>query len=131
MSARRINISSGSKFEELYGYSRAVRVGEQLWIAGTTGYDYESMTLPADPAEQTRQIFRNLDAALAKAGSSRRDVVQTTTWLADAADWEQIGPVLGKEWGEVRPTNAVVVCGFPFPGIKVEIAVTAVIGCGG
>lgn len=130
MSDKRNNISSGSRFEELYGYSRAVRVGEMLFIAGTTGFDYESMELPRDAGEQARQIVRNIDAALAKAGSARKDIVQLTTWIAHAADWDAVGKVLGEEFGEVRPTNAALVNGFPFPDIKVEIAAIAVVGCG-
>lgn len=130
MNERRKNFSSGSRFEALYGYSRAVRVGDQLWIAGTTGFDYQSMTLPADPAEQTRQVIRNIDAALARAGSSRADIVQLTTWIRDPAQWDAIGAVLGEAFADVLPTNAALVVDFPFPDIAVEIAAIAAIGRG-
>ena len=130
MNTRRINHSSGSKFEELYGYSRAVRVGDTVWLAGCTGYDYASMTLAGDAAEQTRQTIRNIDAALAKAGAARADIVSLVTHIAHAADWQVIATVLGEEFGDVRPANTAIVAGFPFPDVKVEITATAVIGCG-
>lgn len=130
MSEKRVNHSSGSKFEELYGYSRAVRVGDTVWLAGCTGYDYATMTLEPDAAGQTRQTIRNIDAALERAGAARKDVVQLTTHIAHAADWQTIASVLGEEFGDVRPANTAILAGFPFPDVKVEITAVAVIGCG-
>lgn len=131
MTAKRVNISSGSKFEEAYGYSRAVRVGETLYLSGTTGYDYATMSIPEDPGEQARNTLRNIESALAKAGASPRDIVQCTTYVSDASYWEAVGKVLGEWGGEIRPTQCALVVQFPFPAIKVEIMVVAVIGCGG
>ena len=77
---KRKNIYSDSRFEELYGHSRAVAVGDMVFVAGTVGYDYETHTVSEDPAEQTRQTFRNIQTALEQADSSLEDVVQIVTY---------------------------------------------------
>ncbi len=130
MTARQ-NISSGSTFEERFGYSRAVKVGDTLHIAGTIGMDHATGTLPDDPVDQLRQIIRNWEPALAEAGASLRDVVQITTYISEPGLFEVIGPVLGEIFGDIRPTNAAIVVAFPVEGVKVEISAIAVIGCGG
>ena len=126
----RINISSGSNFEETYGYSRVVRVGETVYIAGTLGYDYAAGTCDPDPAAQVRQIVRNIEPPLAKAGASLADIVQLTTYITSAEVFEAIGPTLREIFGDIRPTNTALVVAFPIPHAKVEISAIAVVGCG-
>lgn len=126
----RQNISSGSSFEEKFGYSRAVRAGDTLYIAGTIGTDYATGQMPEDPVDQLRQIIRNWAPALAQAGATLNDVVQITTYISEPGVFEAIGPVLGEIFADIRPTNAAVVVDFPVPGVKVEISAIAVIGCG-
>lgn len=126
----RQNHSSGSAFEKAYGYSRAVRVGETVYVSGTVGYDYAAGTCPEDPREQVRQIVRNIKAALAKTGARLADVVQITTYVESAEVFETIGPVLREVFGPVGPTNTALVVSFPVPLAKVEITSIAIIGCG-
>lgn len=123
---KRQTILSGSKFEELYGHSRAVAVGDMIFVAGTVGYDYASHTISDDVAEQTRQTFRNIDNALREAGSSFADVVQIVTYYTDQEDWDAIGEVLLENLKEVRPVNAGVRTGLVDPRLKVEISAIAV-----
>lgn len=130
MAARRVNISSGSKLEAAYGYSRAVRVGDTLWIAGTIGMDYASGTIPEDPVDQLAQIVKNFQLPLASAGAALGDIVQLTTYVASAGVFEAVGPELGRVFGAVLPVNTALVVDFPIPGAKIEIAAVAVIGCG-
>lgn len=130
MAEKRRNISSGSKFEETFGYSRAVKVGETLYISGTIGMDYAAGFMSPDPVEQLRQIVHNMEFALTEAGASLADVVQITTYVRSPDVFHTIGPELGRLFGDIRPTNAALVVDFPFPDILVEISATAVIGCG-
>lgn len=117
---------SGSKFEALYGHCRAVAAGNLVFVAGTTGYDYETGTISDDPAEQTRQTFRNIESALEEVGSSFADVVQLVTYFVDKADWDAIGGVLKEQLQGVHPVNAGVQTGLILPEMKVEISATAV-----
>lgn len=119
-------ISSGSRFEELYGHSRAVAVGDMIFVSGTVGYEYQTHTISDDPAEQTHQTFRNIQNALEQAGSSFADVVQIVTYYANQDDWDAIGEVLHEWLKDVRPTNAGVRTGFVDPSLKVEISAIAV-----
>jgi enamine deaminase RidA (YjgF/YER057c/UK114 family) len=118
-------ISSGSPFEAEAGYSRAVVDGEWIFVAGTTGFDYAAMTIAEDPAEQARQAFRNITAALAEAGSSLADVVRVRYYVPDLADWPAIVPVLGEVFGTIRPAATALVCGLVDARMKIEIEVTA------
>jgi 2-iminobutanoate/2-iminopropanoate deaminase len=127
---KRQNISTGSKFEELYGYSRAVKVGTTLYISGTVGMDYAAGVMPEDAVGQVRQIVRNFEPVLANAGSSLADIVQITTYVSAPEVMNDVGPELGKIFGAIRPTNAALVVGFPGPGVLVEISAIAVLGCG-
>ena len=127
---KRQNISSGSKFEEAYGYSRAVKVGETLYISGTIGMDFKTGTISSDPVEQLQQIIRNFEPALKEAGGSLGDVVQITTYVTAPEIFQAIGSELGRIFGGIRPTNAALVVAFPVPDVVVEISATAVIGCG-
>jgi 2-iminobutanoate/2-iminopropanoate deaminase len=130
MTSKRENISSGSKFEEAFGYSRAVKVGDTLFISGTIGMDYAAGKMPEDPIGQLHQIVKNFEPALKAAGASLKDVVQLTTYVTAPEIFQEIGPELGKIFGEIRPTQAALVVAFPVPGVLVEIAATAVVGCG-
>lgn len=130
MTRKRENISSGSIFEAAYGYSRAVKVGDTLFISGTIGMDYAAGILPEGATEQLNQIIRNFELPLAKAGARLQDIVQITTYVTAPEVFAEIGPELGRIFADVRPVNAALVVGFPVPGVKVEIAAVAVIGCG-
>ncbi len=126
---KRLNISSGSTFEEKFGYSRAVKVGDTLYISGTVGINYENGTCDPDPIEQLHQIIRNIEPAFQEAGASLSDIVQLTTYVTEPEVFQIVGPVMGEIFADIRPTNAAVVVAFPVPDVKVELAATAVIGC--
>jgi enamine deaminase RidA (YjgF/YER057c/UK114 family) len=118
-------ISSGSTFEAQIGYSRAVAVGEWVFVSGCTGYDYSKMTLSEDLLEQAEQCFRNIEAALQQAGASLKDVVRVTYILPDASQFEKCWPVLRKHFGEIRPACTMLCAGLAQPSMKIEIEVTA------
>jgi enamine deaminase RidA (YjgF/YER057c/UK114 family) len=118
-------ISSGSVFEERMGYSRAVVDGEWIFVSGTTGFDYSTMTISGDIAEQTEQCFKNIDAALRQAESSLHDVVRVTYVVPNGPDFEQCWPVLRKYFGDVRPAAMMISAGLADPKMKIEIEVTA------
>jgi len=118
-------ISSGSEFEQKFGYSRAVVDGDLVFVAGTTGFDYAADTISESAAEQTRQTFRNIEMALAEAGARLSDVVRARYYVPKAADWEEIWPVLGEIFGQIRPAATAVVANLIDPRMKVEIEVTA------
>ncbi len=123
-------VSSGSPFEASIGYSRAVVDGDMVYVSGTTGYDYSRMAMPEDVVDQTRNALATIDKALREAGSGLNDVLRVRYYLTDMADYEQIVPVLGAAFGEIRPAATMVVCGLIAPEMKVEIEVTARIGAG-
>jgi enamine deaminase RidA (YjgF/YER057c/UK114 family) len=118
-------ISSGSSFEEQIGYSRAVAVGEWVFVSGTTGFDYTSMSISESLLEQTEQCLKNIEAALQQAGSSLKDVVRVTYILPNGGEFEQCWPVLRKYFGEVRPAATMISAGLADPRMKIEIEVTA------
>ena len=118
-------ISSGSRFEQDMCYSRAVVDGDWVFVSGTTGFDYASMTISDDVAEQTRQTFRNIEAALKKAGSSLKDAVRVHYLVPDLADWPKIFPVFKEFLAEARPAATSFVCNLMDPRMKIEIEVTA------
>lgn len=118
-------ISSGSQLEAAAGYSRAVADGDWVFVAGTTGFDYTQMTIAADPVEQTRQAFRNIETALAEAGAGLADVVWVHYYLPNPADWPAIVPVLGEIFGAIRPAATALICGLVDPRMKIEIEATA------
>jgi enamine deaminase RidA (YjgF/YER057c/UK114 family) len=117
-------ISSGSKFEELAGYSRAVVDGDWVFVSGTTGAD-KSGKFSSDAAEQTKQSLKTIAWALNEAGASLSDVVRLRAYLADRADVMKVSTILRETFSDPRPTNTTIICGFPAPEIKVEIEVTA------
>jgi enamine deaminase RidA (YjgF/YER057c/UK114 family) len=124
MAQRRL-ISSGSAFEAVAGYSRAVIDGDDVFVAGTTGFDYASMTIEDDPVAQTHQCFRNIEAALGQAGCSLDDVVRVRYLLTDAALFEVLAPVFGEYFARARPAATAMVVGLVDPRMKIEIEVTA------
>ena len=121
----RERISSGSSFEEEVGYSRAIVDGDWVFVAGTTGYDYETMVLADDVTAQCEQTFKNIEQALTKAGASMADVVRVTYILDDRDDWPSCWPITRKYLGDVRPAATMIVAGLQNPSIKIEIEVTA------
>ena len=121
-------ISSGSPFEAQIGYSRAVVTGDWVFVSGTTGFDYATMTIADGLLEQTEQCLKNIESALQEAGSSMKDVVRVTYVLPDGAGFEQCWPVLRKFFGEVRPAAMMISAGLADPRMKIEIEVTALKG---
>jgi len=118
-------ISSGSEFERKFGYSRAVVDGDDVFVSGTTGFDYATGEISDDPAEQTRQTLRTIDGVLNEAGSSLNDVVRARYYLPNINDWAAISEVLGEVFGNIRPAATAVIAGLIDPRMKVEIEVTA------
>ena len=120
----RRQISSGSKFEAEIGYSRAIVDGDMIWVSGTTGFNYETMTISDDVAAQAEQTFRNIQAAMEKAGFSLDDVVSATYIVPNAADFEPCWPVFRKYFGETRPASMAFVAALMDLRMKIEIQVT-------
>jgi len=118
-------ISSGSEFEHKIGYSRAVVDGRWVFVSGTTGFDYSTMTISPDPVAQADQCFRNIEAALAEAGTSLSDVVRVHYLITRREDFEPIWPVLQKYFGDIRPACTVMVTGLVDERMLIEIEVTA------
>lgn len=118
-------ISSGSPFEAEIGYSRAVVQGDWVFVSGTTGFDYASMTISEDVREQTEQCLRNIEVALLQAGATFADVVRVTYVLPEAADFEACWPALRRCFGAVRPAAMMISAGLADPRMKIEIEVTA------
>jgi len=121
--ARRL-ISSGSEFEKVAGYSRAVVDGEWVFISGTTGFDYQRMTISEDPVEQTHQIFRTIETVLKDAGASLADVVRANYIVPNGDDWKVLAPVIGQYFRDIRPASTAIVCDLVDPRMKIEIELT-------
>lgn len=120
----RQKVSSGSKFEAEIGYSRAIVDGDWIWVAGTTGFNYETMTISDDVAEQCDQTLKNIKSAMEKAGFALEDVVRATYYFPDGADFEPCWPVLRKYFGDIRPASTMLIAGLADPRMKIEIEVT-------
>lgn len=118
-------IDSGSTFEAQAAYSRAVVDGDWIFVSGTTGFDYATMTIAGDLVAQTEQCFRNIEAALAQAGATLADVVRVTYIVPDATSFPQCWPVLRKHFDDVRPAATLLSAGLADPRMKIEIEVTA------
>ena len=119
-------ISTGSPFEKTFGYSRAVVDGDFVFVSGTTGYDYATMTMPVSIEEQTRNCFATISAVLAEAGLRLADVVRATYYIVDKTDAERVLAVCGEHFADIRPAaTLLVVAGLFKPEMRVEIEVTA------
>ena len=126
--AARLNVSSGSPYEPIVGFSRAVRVGNVVEVAGTTAGSSGKPVAIGDPAAQTRAILETIEKALADAGASLKDVIRTRIYLVDIAHWEAVGRVHGEFFSDIRPANSTLeVSCFVNPDWLVEIEADAVI----
>ncbi|CAL9492246.1 Putative aminoacrylate peracid reductase RutC [Streptomyces sp. enrichment culture] len=127
---RRQAVLSGSEFEERIGYARAVVDGDRVYVSGTTGFDYATMTISDDVVEQAEQCLRNIGAALEAAGCTFADVVRVRYLLPAREDFEPCWPVLRRCFGEVRPAATMLECGLADPRMRIEIEVDARRGSG-
>jgi 2-iminobutanoate/2-iminopropanoate deaminase len=118
-------VSSGSSFEAEVGYSRAVVDGDWVFVSGTTGFDYTTMTMPDDVVAQCRQAMRNIESALTQAGAAFDDIVRVRYILPQREDFEPCWPVLKEYLGNVRPAATMIQAGLFDPRMKIEIEVTA------
>jgi enamine deaminase RidA (YjgF/YER057c/UK114 family) len=123
-------IASGSTFEQEVGYSRAVVLGDHVYVSGTTGFDYTTMSIDDEVVAQAEQCIANLRAALEAAGASLADVVRVRYMLPNAVDFKSTWPTLRAAFGDVRPAATMIECGLADPRMKIEIEVDAVIGSG-
>lgn len=122
---KRERISSGSTFETQIGYSRAIVDERWVFVSGTTGFDYNTMTISENVIEQTEQCLKNIEEALKQANSKMEDVVRVMYILPNAADFEACWPVLQKYFGKVRPAATMISAGLSDARMKIEIQVTA------
>ena len=118
-------LSSGSDFEKQIGYSRAVVDGEWVFVSGTTGFDYDTMTISDDILAQTEQCFKNIEAALKKAEAELNDIVRVLYILPNVDDFQKCWPILNKYLGEIRPAATMISAGLADARMKIEIEVTA------
>lgn len=118
-------ISSGSTFEQEIGYSRAVVDGEWVFVSGTTGFNYQTMSISTDLLEQTEQCLKNIEAALTQAGATLKDVVRVTYMVPAASEFPKCWPVLRRYFGEIRPAATMISAGLADPRMQIEIEVTA------
>lgn len=118
-------ISSGSSFESIAGYSRAVVDGDYVHVSGTTGFDYAAMTIEDDVVAQAHQCFKNIASALKEAGCTLDDVVRVRYYLTDSSSFATLAPIFGRYFATARPAATALVCGLVETRMKIEIEVTA------
>ena len=118
-------ISTGSPFEKIAGYSRAVVQGDWCFVAGTTGYDYTTMTMPESVEDQARNCLKTIAKALEEGGFSLADVVRAHYYVTERDFVRLVYPILGEVFGEIRPAATMIVCELAEPEMKIEIEVTA------
>lgn len=121
-------ISTGSPFEATFGYSRAVRHEDTIYVSGTTGYDYASMTMPESVGDQARNALATIDKALREAGSSIADTVRVVYYIASRDDVDAVVAAVGPVFGDIRPAASMLVVSMIEAGMKIEIEITARIG---
>lgn len=126
----RRRISSGSEFERTYSYSRAIVLGNHILVSGTTGYDYATGRLPVSAHDQTVQLFRNVESALASAGASLKDVVRVRMYISQPADYETIMQVFARMFAGIDPACTTVQAGLFDPAILIEMDMDAAINAG-
>jgi len=123
----RQNVSTGTPWEQLAGYSRAVRLGNSIWVAGTTASDEQGQVQGTDAAAQARYILAKIESALQAAGAALGDVVRTRVYVARLEDWEAVARVHGQVFGSIRPANTLIQVAGLVGGRLVEIEADAVI----
>lgn len=121
-------ISTGSPFEATFGYSRAVRHGDTVYVSGTTGYDYSTMTMPDDIGQQAANALATIDKALKEAGSSIADTVRVVYYIGDRDDVNAVVAAVGPVFKDIRPAASMLIVQMIEAGMKIEIEVTARIG---
>ena len=121
-------VSTGSPFEAKIGYSRAVVDRDMVYVSGTTGYDYTTMTMPEDAGQQARNAIGTIGKALKDAGSGLEDVVRVTYYLKDMSVYDAVVAAAGEAFGTIRPAATMIIAGLTTPEMKIEIEVTARIG---
>ena len=128
MSNKRVNISSGAKWEDIVGYSRAVRVGNIIEVAGTTAIDGEEIVGKENLYEQTKFIIKKIETVLSEAGGSLNDVVRTRMYVTNIAQWEEAGRAHGEFFKNIKPVATMVeVSSLIHPDLLIEIEVTAIV----
>lgn len=126
--SERINISSGSPWEDIVGYSRAVRIGNVIEVAGTTAMDGDKLVGEGDVYAQTKYVFSKIEKALTEAGASMEDVVRTRTFVTDISKWEEVGRAHGEVFKTIKPVATMVeVSALINQQLLVEIEVTAIV----
>ena len=121
-------VSTGSPFETTFGYSRAVRHEDTVYVSGTTGYDYATMTMPDDIGAQAANALATIDKALREAGSSIQDTVRVVYYVGDRNDVDAVVKAVGPVFKDIRPAASMLIVQMIEPGMKIEIEVTARIG---
>jgi enamine deaminase RidA (YjgF/YER057c/UK114 family) len=121
-------VSTGSPFEATFGYSRAVRHEDTVYVSGTTGYDYTTMTMPDDIGQQAANALGTIDKALREAGSSIEDTVRVVYYVGDRNDVDAVVKAVGPVFRDIRPAASMLIVQMIEPGMKIEIEVTARIG---
>ncbi|KQT48229.1 hypothetical protein ASG47_07655 [Devosia sp. Leaf420] len=121
-------VSTGSPFEATFGYSRAVRYEDTVYVSGTTGYDYATMKMPESVGEQAKNALATIDKALKEAGSSIEDTVRVVYYLGDRSYVDEVVAAVGPVFGNIRPAASMLIVAMIEEGMKIEIEVTARIG---